>query len=198
MIAQTQRTRRPAENTYPIDVRLFHSSGPITFVWLLIRLWLGGQWVLAGLEKLRDPGWLNGQGLAGFWHGALATQQGPHPGLAYAWYADFLRGMLANHAETWFAGLVAGGEVLVGVGLILGLFTGFSALVAGFMNFNYMLAGSASVNPVFFVLALVLLLAWRWAGFWGLDRFVLPALRHGIARRPSVTFRTRSPQAREA
>lgn len=45
-----------------------------------------------------------------------------------------------------------------------------------FMNFNYMLAGSAGVNSVFLLLALLLVLAWKNAGWWGLDHFVLSAL----------------------
>ena len=39
-----------------------------------------------------------------------------------------------------------------------------------------MLAGSASSNPLLFVAALFLLLAWKTAGYYGLDRFLLPKL----------------------
>jgi thiosulfate dehydrogenase [quinone] large subunit len=59
---------------------------------------------------------------------------------------------------------------------MVGLFTGLVALLLAFMNFNYMLAGSAGVNPIYLVLAILLVVAWKNAGWWGLDRFVLPAL----------------------
>jgi thiosulfate dehydrogenase [quinone] large subunit len=36
-----------------------------------------------------------------------------------------------------------------------------------------MLAGSASTNPVLFLLAVLLMLAWKTAGYWGLDRWAL-------------------------
>ncbi len=44
------------------------------------------------------------------------------------------------------------------------------------MNFNFMLAGSASTNPVLFLLAVLLILAWKVAGYYGLDRVLLHRL----------------------
>ncbi len=44
------------------------------------------------------------------------------------------------------------------------------------MNFNFLLAGTASTNPVLFGLGVFLVLAWKVAGWWGLDRWLLPAL----------------------
>ena len=79
--------------------------------------------------------------------------------------------LLDTNAYTWFAKLIPVGEFLVGVALILGLFTGFAALMGGFMNWNFMMAGSASVNPMFFALSVGLVLAWKIAGWIGLDRF---------------------------
>jgi len=60
--------------------------------------------------------------------------------------------------------------------MILGMFTGIAAILGGFMNWNFMMAGSASVNPVLFILAVLLVLAWKTAGWWGLDRWLLPLL----------------------
>ncbi len=42
------------------------------------------------------------------------------------------------------------------------------------MNMNFLLAGSASTNPVLFFLAVGLMLAWKVAGYYGLDRVLLP------------------------
>ena len=60
--------------------------------------------------------------------------------------------------------------------LIVGLFTGLAAFVGGFLNWNFMLAGTASTNPLLFAIAVALILAWKVAGYYGLDRYVLPAL----------------------
>jgi len=41
---------------------------------------------------------------------------------------------------------------------------------------SFLLAGSGSTNPVLFMLGIGLILAWRVAGYYGLDRYLLPAL----------------------
>jgi len=98
------------------------------------------------------------------------------PLIAFDWYRGFLQSMIDAGAYTWFSKVVYIGEILIGVALILGLFTGIAAFFGGFMNWNFMMAGSASTNPVLFTLSILLVLAWKTAGWWGLDRFVLPAL----------------------
>ena len=47
---------------------------------------------------------------------------------------------------------------------------------------NYMLASSTSTNPVLFGRAIFLVLAWKVAGHWVLDRWLLPALGSQWAR----------------
>jgi hypothetical protein len=42
------------------------------------------------------------------------------------------------------------------------------------MNWNFMMAGSASTNPLLFIAAVGLILAWRIAGYLGADYFLLP------------------------
>ena len=63
------------------------------------------------------------------------------------------------------------------------------------MNFNFMLAGSASTNPVLFLLGLLLLLAWKVSGRIGIDRWLLPAL--GTPWSPGVMLR-HQPDERDA
>jgi thiosulfate dehydrogenase [quinone] large subunit len=55
------------------------------------------------------------------------------------WYRDFLEGIVLPHAPL-FATLQAYGEVVVGVGLVLGLFTGLAALVGLVLALNFGLA----------------------------------------------------------
>ena len=52
-----------------------------------------------------------------------------------------------------------------------------------FMNLNFMLAGTVSVNPEWFVIGLGLVLAWRIAGYIGLDYYVLPRLQKLLRHR---------------
>jgi hypothetical protein len=41
-----------------------------------------------------------------------------------------------------------------------------------------MFSGSSGVNPAYAIVAVFLILAWRNAGYLGMDRFVLPMLRN--------------------
>ena len=143
-------------------------------IWLPIRVWLGWQWLEAGLHKLESPAWMQtGVGLKGFWTSAVAIPATGTAPIHYAWYRSFLQMLLNAQAYTWFAKLVTIGEILVGVALILGIFTGFSAFMGGLMNWNYIMAGSASTNPMLLLLSVFLILAWKVAGFFGADYFLI-------------------------
>jgi thiosulfate dehydrogenase [quinone] large subunit len=65
---------------------------------------------------------------------------------------------------------------LIGIALIIGAFVGVAAFLGGFMNWNFIMAGSASSNGLLFALAVILTLAWKVAGWYGLDRYLLPRL----------------------
>ncbi len=162
------------------------------WLWLIARVYVGYSWLTSGLDKASNPAWTQtGEALKGFWVRAVAVPDAPaRPLIAFDWYRAFLQSMIDSGAYTWFSKLVYISEILIGVALILGLFTGLAAFFGGFMNWNFMMAGSASTNPVLFTLSILLILAWKTAGWWGLDRFVLPAL--GTPWQPGKAFR-RSP-----
>ena len=84
--------------------------------------------------------------------------------------------MLDRGWHAWFADLVAWGEVLVGLSLIVGALVGVAAFFGALMNVSFMLDGTASTNPVLFSLSVALILAWRVAGLIRLDRWLLPVL----------------------
>lgn len=147
------------------------------WLWLVPRLWLGYRWTDASLHKLGNRAWTKtGEALRGFWLGATAIPETGRPPIAFDWYREFLQAMLDAGAYTWFAKLIAYGELLVGIALIIGAFTGIAAFFGAFMNWNFMLAGSASINPVLFVTAVGLILAWKVAGLVGFDQILLPLL----------------------
>lgn len=145
------------------------------WLWLFIRLWLGWQWISSVTPKLTNPKWLEtGEALKGYWLNAVKIPEAPaRPAIAFDWYRSFIQFMLDTESYTWFSKLVVSGELLVGIALIVGAFTGIAAFFGGFMNWNFMMAGSASVNPMLFVAAVVLILAWKVAGYVGADYFLL-------------------------
>lgn len=160
----------------------------MAWVWLILRVYVGWQWAVAGYEKIVSPVWVGdkaGVALSGFLSGALQKTSGAHPDVAL-WYAQFLQNTVMHNAA-FFSYLVAFGELAVGVGLILGLFTGIAAFFGAFMNMNYLFAGTVSVNPLLFLLELFLILAWRVAGWYGLDRWLLPLL--GTPWKPGKIFK---------
>lgn len=142
-------------------------------VWLLIRLYVGWQWLSAGLEKIQSPVWVGekaGVALNGFLMNSLTKTAGAHPDVQM-WYAAFIRDFVLPN-KVLFSYLVSYGELLVGIALILGIFTAIAALFGSFMNMNYLLAGTVSINPILLILEILLIIAWKTAGWIGLDRWI--------------------------
>jgi thiosulfate dehydrogenase (quinone) large subunit len=147
------------------------------WIWVPCRGYLGWVWLTSGWGKLYGPTWTGAQAgaaITGFVTEALKKTGGSHPDVP-GWYAWFLDHAVLQHPVGW-SYLVSWGEVLVGLALILGIFTGMAAFFGSVMNVNYLLAGAVSTNPILFAIATWLVLAWKTAGWWGLDRWVLPAL----------------------
>jgi thiosulfate dehydrogenase [quinone] large subunit len=170
----------------PVFVKKLMESPLAAWLWVLPRIWVGWQWILASEHKIADPKWVvSGEALKGFWMGAVAIPETGRPAIAFDWYRTFLQYLLDTQSYTWFAKLVAYGEFLVGVALVIGAFTGIVAFIGGFMNFNFMLAGSASINPMLFAISVGLILAWKVAGYVGADYFLLPWLGTPWGRVPT-------------
>src|SRR5438034_5221999 len=194
----------------PIAKFLFADTRMAWF-WLIVRLYVGYEWLTAGLEKLTGYSftfdasfgtlvgkpWVfgahDGAAIKGFVAGALAQTTGAHPAVQ-GWYAWFLQNVVLPNAAV-FAYMVTFGEILIGLGLIFGCLTGIAAFFGVFLNMNFLLSGAVGINPVIGFLALFLILAWRIAGYWGLDRWVLPllgtpwtgSLRHTKAPTPTAS-----------
>ncbi|QGP91988.1 hypothetical protein MGLY_13370 [Neomoorella glycerini] len=155
-------------------MRNFLRDRRLSIVWTLLRIWLGWQWLEAGLHKFSDPKWMQtGEALKGFWAKAVGALPGTTSAIKYGWYEAFIRSLLNGGHYTWFAKLVVAGEILTGIALILGAATVFSLCISAFMNLNFMLAGSASTNPVLYTVAIILLVAGSSAYYYGIDRLAL-------------------------
>ena len=169
----------------PIARALFQST-KFAWLWLIIRLYLGYSWLTSGWGKITNPAWATGQPLRGFWENAVAIPEAGRPAIAFDWYRNFIQFMLNTQAYEWFADLIMYGELLVGIALILGAFTGIAAFFGSFMNWNFIMAGAASTNGLMLTLAIFLILAWKVAGWYGLDRWLLPMLGTPWSRRPEA------------
>lgn len=165
------------ETQDPPFAQFLFSNSRAGLVWLPIRLFLGFNWLEAGLHKATGTGWVDGgAALKGFWTAAIAVSDKGTGPITYDWYRDFIKFLLDGGHYAWFGPLIAYGEILVGIGLILGALTGIAAFFGAFMNMSYLLAGTASTNPVMLALAIGVIMAWKVAGYYGVDRMLLPLL----------------------
>jgi thiosulfate dehydrogenase [quinone] large subunit len=191
----TVRNLQPKSATQvpePPVARFLFADTRMAAVWLVIRLYLCYEWLTAGLEKLTGRSftfgssfgqasgspWVftghDGGAIKGFVAGALAQTSGAHPSVQ-GWYGAFLQHVVLPNAAA-FSYAITFGEILVGLGLLVGALTGIAAFFGLFMNLNYLFAGTVSINPLLGVLAVLVVLAWRVAGYYGVDRYLLPVL----------------------
>lgn len=195
---QTVRPQVATEIPEPPVARLLFADTRMGVIWLVVRLYAAYEWLTAGWEKLTgvnlafgaDFGhydaktqWVfngsNGTAMKGFVTFALSKAPGgklasTHPDVQ-GWYGAFLKDLILPNVG-FFSYVITFGEVLVGLGLLVGALTGIAAFFGLFMNLNFMLAGAVSINPILGIACLLLVLAWRVAGYYGVDRYLLPLL----------------------
>ncbi|HYG56733.1 MAG TPA: DoxX family membrane protein [Symbiobacteriaceae bacterium] len=157
-----------------------------SWMWLAIRLYIGYQWLLAGWGKLTGAnpfdatGYLKGAA-AKYFLSAEAIATGSKP-FSAMWWGDFLNSFAIPGAKI-FNVMVPIGELMVGLALIIGFATIFSACMAALMNFAFLMSGSTSSSPYLFALSFILVVAGgAHAGFLGVDYFFRP---HGSANSSS-------------
>ena len=93
-----------------------------------------------------------------------------------AWYKDFLQDTVLHHASL-FATLQTYGEVVVGLGLVLGLFTRLAAVIGLLLSLNYGLATQwmSFGQQGFHLLLITSMIIFLVAGagrVWGLDKLL--------------------------
>ena len=143
----------------PRFARLLFNSRQGALIWLVVRMWLGYQWLHAGWEKVTgtsggtfawhfgytNESWLRSSaGLKGFAAYAIKGAGTDHAAVNYGWYAHFLHYLSTGGG--WMAPVIAIGETAIGIALILGLFTGVAAFCGGLLNMSFGLAGVAGVG----------------------------------------------------
>ena len=136
-----------------------------------LRIYIGYQWITAGYGKITG-----GQfDASGYLQGAIANSVG-EGATVQPWWGAFLETVALPGADV-FTFLVMWGEFLVGLALILGIFTNFAALMGITMNFAFLFSGTVSTNAQMVVITIFLLVAGYNAGRYGLDRWVIPFLK---------------------
>ena len=167
--AQVHQPTRPEEFVEPGWARFLFASATTAWLWLVIRLYMVTVYLPAGWSKVTSGKWLFGDGapIQGLVGGAIASEDTP------GWYVWFLENVVQPNASL-FATLVALGELALGVALLVGILAGVCGFAVVFLNGNFVLAGALGSNPVLIILGALLALAWRNAGWIGLDRWLLP------------------------
>ncbi len=142
-----------------------------------LRVYLGYTWLTAGWGKLTGDGFNAG----GYLKGAIGKATGEHPAVQ-GWWASFLESVALPNSEL-FSFLVMWGEILVGIALILGIFTTFATLMGLIMNFAFLFSGTVSTNPQMVIIGIFILVAGYNAAKFGLDRWVLPFMKKQFPKR---------------
>ena len=130
---------------------------------------------LAQVRRIR-PGWRPARASSASGQRALGTAPNGKPIIVYDWYRTFIQFLVDSGSHPWFAKVIVFGELAVGLGLIVGALVGVAAFFGALMNMSFLMAGTVSTNPVLFFAAILLILAWKNAGYLGIDRYLLPML----------------------
>ena len=156
---------------FRLDAKIPGWSG---WILLPLRLFMGGTFVYAGIQKLTDPQYFNpaARGYIGRQIAAFANGSPLH---------DFLANIAVPHAVL-FGGLVAYGELAIGLGVLLGLLLRIASLAGLLINLIFFLSADWHIVPYFYGSDIVFLFCWLTLLIAGPANQVLPALDTWLAR----------------
>lgn len=130
----------------------------IGIVCSLARMAFGIQWIMQGWFKLTAH-----FNISGLFPSIASSKDSPH------WYKSFIETTAAPYPQLYNI-LIPWGELLVGIGLVLGLLT-LPALLAGFfMDINYVLSDMVYIYPTQLAIGMLLILFRKDTLYWSLDR----------------------------
>jgi len=135
---------------------------------LPLRFFLGVSFLAAGWDKLTDPAFLD-PSATGYIGNQIAQFAPGTP----------LEGFLLNFAvpnASLFGLLTMGGELCIGIAVLLGLFTRFSAAMGLLLNLTFFLSATWDVHPFYFGADLPYVFAWLTLMLAGPGPFALDAL----------------------
>lgn|GEM_PF-4310102 len=148
-----EHDRRQSRPDYESPLsRFLLSDTRLAGVWLVARVYLGYLWTVSGVSVLRE---------------LTTVAAGGRP--TALWPPLPLHVLRLNPAV---ASLLGVSEVAVGLFLILGVLTGLTAFISVVLSVNALSPGPPAGDPIAFSTTLVLILAWRTAGWYGADRWL--------------------------
>ncbi|MCL2112901.1 DoxX family protein [Lactococcus protaetiae] len=151
-------------------IKFLRHSRLAAVILTVLRVFIGYQWMSAGIGKLMAEESFSASGLI---NGALNSPT------AYPWFHSFLSLTTDSGANTaFFDFVVPWGQVIVGLALILGAYTLFVASAGLMMNIAFILSGVISENPTFILIQVLILVAGYNAGRYGLDYWITPIVRN--------------------
>jgi thiosulfate dehydrogenase [quinone] large subunit len=154
------------------------STASAGWVMLPLRLFLGGTFVYAGVQKLTDPQFFHqatpgyiGKQIAAFAHGSPLH--------------NVLISLVLPHAVA-FGWLIALGEIAIGIGALCGLFFRLAAFCGLLLSFIFFLTASWHVYPYFYGADIVFVFCWltlllngtRYTGLPAVDTRLAKVLAH--------------------
>ncbi|MGM9933073.1 DoxX family membrane protein [Pradoshia sp.] len=146
---------------------------------LIIRLYLGYEWFIHGLEKIRGGAF----DASGFLTNIIANPvKGPDGTALYPMYNSFIENFALPNVGIINI-LIPWGEFFVGLGLLLGVLTTAAVFSGLLMNFLFVFGGTVSTNPAMIVLGFIILAAGANAGKLGGDYYVLPWIRRTLFKK---------------
>ncbi|MBV7339736.1 DoxX family membrane protein [Chloroflexi bacterium TSY] len=118
---------------------------------LPVRLFLGLGWLRAGVEKIIEPSWHNGDALIAFLQQQLAADA-----VYFPFYQTLIVHLFLPNAAI-LAWIILIGELLAGLAIITGTLTNLALLGGLFMNVNFVLAGVVNPSAFYIVIQSMLL-----------------------------------------
>jgi thiosulfate dehydrogenase [quinone] large subunit len=118
---------------------------------LPLRAFLGLTFTYAGLQKLADPGYLDPHNPTSAAHQMLLLRGGSPIGPLLA---------LSAHAPTLVSLLIAVGELAVGLGTLLGLWTRIAAAGGALLSLTFFLTVSWNTRPYYYGADITFMFSW--------------------------------------
>src|SRR5438067_8131199 len=180
MPPQPSRRSLPAPASQASNLAALPASTIPGWTILPLRLFLGISFLSAGWDKLTDPASLDpsARDYIGQQIGRFA------PGTP-------LEGFLLNFAvpnASLFGVMVMGGELCIGIAVLLGLLTRFSAAMGLLLNLTFFLSATWDVHPFYFGADLPYSVAWLTLLLAGPGPFALDPLVKRWLSPPPITY----------